>query len=293
MSTKNIIALLIAAVILVFLLASPVWAQVDGQEGSITRFGEDVEVEEGETVGGSITVFGGDVLIAGTVDGSVAVIGGDAKLESTAVVNGSLSVVGGRIEREAGSRVTGTVTSGSQFFPRGRIFVNPSTWFGFSLLASFLMLIGTLALGVIVVAFIPDHTEKIAMFIAREPWQSIGWGFLLALLIIPAMILLAVTIIGIPIIPVLAIFVAVAYIYGYIAASLLIGKRIFEVSKAVGASLIVETLVGLLVVGLLRFIPFIGGLIGLVVGLLGFGAVMLTKFGTGRPWFKRRQQVVA
>jgi hypothetical protein len=293
MEMKKLILIMLAVPLLVFLLAGPAWAQVDGQDGSITRFGEDVEVEEGETVGGSVTVFGGDVLIAGTVDGSVAVIGGDAKLESTAVVNGSLSAVGGRIEREAGSRVTGSVTSGSQFFPGGRSFVNPSTWFGFSLLASFLMLIGTLALGAMVVALIPDHTEKIAMFIAREPWQSIGWGFLLALLVIPAIILLAVTIIGIPLIPILAIFAAVAYIYGYIAASLLIGKRIFEVSKAVGASLIVETLVGLLVVGLLRFIPFVGGLIGLVIGLLGFGAVMITKFGTGRPWFKRRQPVVA
>jgi hypothetical protein len=287
---RNVILALAVVSALTILLSTPVLAQVDGRARDIVRFGEDLEVEEGEVASGDIVVFGGDAIIAGTVEGDVTVLGGDAELKSTALVDGGLTVLGGRIEREPGARVRGGTTSGTRFLSRGGFWINPTAWYGFSLAFNFLLLLGTLALGAIVVAFLPVHTEHIALFIAREPWQSIGVGFLALLVVVPAMILLAITIIGIPLIPLFVILVIAAYVYGYFAASLLIGKRIFEVSKARSSSLIVETLVGILVVGLLRFIPFIGGLIALVVGILGFGAVLLTKFGTGRPWFKRREE---
>jgi len=286
---KKIVILLAIVSAFIFVFSTTAWAQIDGEARNIVRFGEDIEIEEGEVVSGDLVVFGGDAIVAGTVEGNVTVLGGDVELKSTAEIDGELTVLGGRIEREPGAQVKEGVTSGRRFIPRRGFWIDPTTWFGFSLLFNFLTLLGTLALGAIVVALLPDHSEKIALFIAREPWQAVGVGFLALLLVVPAIVLLAITIIGIPLIPLFIIFVVVAYICGYIAASLLIGKRIFEVSKASASTPVAEAVVGILVVGLLRFIPFIGGLAGLVVGLLGFGAVLLTKFGTGKPWIKKRE----
>lgn len=286
---KKIVTLLAIVSAFIFVFSTTAWAQIDGEARNIVRFGEDIEIEEGEVVSGDLVVFGGDAIVAGTVEGNVTVLGGDVELKSTAEIDGELTVLGGRIEREPGAEVKEGVTSGRRFIPRRGFWIDPTTWFGFSLLFNFLTLLGTLALGAIVVALLPDYSEKIALFIAREPWQAVGVGFLALLLVVPAIVLLAITIIGILLIPLFIIFVVAAYIYGYIAASLLIGKRIFEVSKASASTPIAEAVVGILVVGLLRFIPFVGGLIGLVVGLLGFGAVLLTKFGTGRPWFRRKE----
>lgn len=285
---KNIVALLAIISAFIFVFSTAAWAQIDGEARNIVRFGEDIMIEEGEVVSGDLVVFGGDAVIAGTVEGNATVLGGDVELKSTAEIDGELTVLGGRIEREPGAEVKEGVTSGRKFFPQRAFWIDPTAWFGFSLLFNFLTLLGTLALGAIVVALLPDHSEKIALFIAQEPWQAVGVGFLALLLVIPAIVLLAITIIGIPLIPLFILSVIVAYIYGYIAASLLIGKRIFEVSKASTSTPIAEAVVGILVVGLLRFIPFVGGLVALIVGLLGFGAVLLTKFGTGRPWFKKK-----
>lgn len=288
---KKIVTLLAIVSAFIFVFSTSAWAQIDGEARNIVRFGEDIEIEEGEVVSGDLVVFGGDAIVAGTVEGNVTVLGGDVELKSTAEIDGELTVLGGRIEREPGAQVKEGVTSGRQFIPRRGFWIDPTTWFGFSLLFNFLTLLGTLALGAIVVALLPDYSEKIALFIAQEPWQAVGVGFLALLLVVPAIVLLAITIIGILLIPLFIIFVVVAYIYGYIAASLLIGKRIFEVSKASTSTPVAEAVVGILVVGLLRFIPFIGSLVALIVGLLGFGAVLLTKFGTGRPWFKKKEAV--
>lgn len=286
---KKIVTLLALVSAFIFAFSTIAGAQIDGEARNIVRFGEDIMIEEGEVVSGDLVVFGGDAVIAGTVEGNITVLGGDVELKSTTQIDGELTVLGGRIERERGARVQGGVTSGRRFFPRRGFWTDPTAWFRFSLLFNFLTLLGTLALGAIVVALLPDHSERIALFIAREPWQAVGVGFLALLLVIPAVVLLAVTIIGIPLIPLFVLSVIAAYTYGYIAASLLIGKRIFEVSKASAPTPIAEAVVGILVVGLLRFIPFIGSLVALIVGLLGFGAVLRTKFGTGRPWFRRKE----
>ena len=53
--------------------------------------------------------------------------------------------------------------------------------------------------------------------------------------------------------------------------------------SAIGASL-----AGLLVVSLVGFLPFVGFLFTLVLSILGWGAVIRTKFGTTDHWLGRK-----
>lgn len=291
---KKIIILPAVVLAFLFLIPGSVLALVNGNSETIVRFSKDVNIKRGEVVYGDVIVFNGDAIIAGKVQGNVVALGGDVKLKSTARITGQLTVLGGEIEREPGARIEGGIAGKGSIRPftyNHRWYWSPTAWLGASLIANFLFFLGTLALGIVVVALLPDHTEKVALFITREPWQSIGVGFLAFLLVIPSMVALAITLIGIPLIPLFLLFVIVSFIYGYFAACLVIGKRIFEVAKSTSSSPFFEMIVGVIVVGILRFVPFIGGLLGFVVSLLGVGAVLLTKFGTGKPWIKRKEML--
>ncbi len=291
---KKLVAIIAIIPVFLFLIPGFALSSVNGNKDTIVRFGRDVNVGRGEIVYGDVIVFNGDATIAGAVTGNVVVLGGDAELRSSAHINGELTVIGGNIEREPGARIGGGVRGAQNISPfdsRYSWFWSPGAWLGVSLIVNFIVILGSIGLGALIVALIPDHIEKTALFIAREPWQSIGVGFLAFILIIPAIVVLAITLIGIALIPLFILFVIISFIYGYFAACLIIGKRIFEVAKSASSSQIFEMIVGVLIVGVLRFVPFIGGLLGFVISLLGVGAVLLTKFGTGKPWVKKKEML--
>ena len=50
---------------------------------------------------------------------------------------------------------------------------------------------------------------------------------------------------------------------------------------------ILAALIGALIIGALRFVPFFGSLVNLVAIALGLGSIIRTKYGTGRPWLKK------
>lgn len=92
----------------------PAGIDVSGNGDEIVRAGGDVVVRAGETVD-SVTVFGGDAIIAGTVRRSVVAVGGDVILRGTARVgtlmkpeDATVFAIGGTTRTAPGAIVTGT-----------------------------------------------------------------------------------------------------------------------------------------------------------------------------------------
>jgi hypothetical protein len=92
----------------------PSGIDVSGNGDEIVRAGGDVVVRPGEVVD-SVTVFGGDAVIAGTVRHSVVAVGGDVVLRSTARVgtlmkpdDATVFAIGGTTRTAPGAIVTGT-----------------------------------------------------------------------------------------------------------------------------------------------------------------------------------------
>lgn len=80
----------------------------------IVKVGSDVRIAAGETVD-SVTVFGGDAVIAGTVRRSVVAVGGDIRLRDGAQVGTEMAAgdttvlaIGGKTTVAPGATVTGT-----------------------------------------------------------------------------------------------------------------------------------------------------------------------------------------
>ncbi|MDW7738925.1 MAG: polymer-forming cytoskeletal protein [Bacillota bacterium] len=139
------------------------------------------------------------------------------------------------------------------------------------------------ALAALTSTLFPKHVRAAGNAITVKPGPVIGWGILAAVLAIPLMILLAITIIGIPLIIVEILFLAAAAILGYTGLTGLIGSRIIRNEAVDNANSLGAIALGVLIIGLIGMIPILGWLVTLTVYILAIGAALVTRFGASDP----------
>jgi len=242
--------------------------------GSLEAAAGSVSIGEGGTIGGDVRVAAGELSIAGSVDGSVEAGVDSLRLFSTASVAGDLRYSrDADFDREDGATVGGSVTA-----VRG---LSPDVGFGgFSLpdpgplnvVFGIYWAIVTLLLGAILLLAFPRFTADLAGEVSTNPLRSGGVG-LAGLIGIPiALVLIAITIVGIPL-----------TLLGFMAWGLAVFVSIPLGEYAVGSWALsytdvenrwVALLVGVVGVAALSRVPLVGWLVELVVFLLGFGALL-------------------
>ncbi len=265
----------IVTIAFIMFLSLPVEAK------NIFKLGHDVTITEGQEVD-NIVAVGGQITVNGLVEQNVLAVGGSVVLTNKAVVRGKVIVVGGVIARGSGSLVYGDITE-----------INSSTLSssiasalrgeseGWSLILNIISLCFfaiILIVALIMTLLIPRSLAVIANAIQTNKLKSFLMGFLVTLMIVPFFMLLAISIIGIFLIPLAFTALLLAAIIGFIAFGSLLGNfiltRIFHGYKK---SLIKETVVGLILLWLLGWIPFhIGMLIKVLAITFGLGGVLLT-----------------
>ncbi len=231
----------------------------------------------------NVVVVGANARIGGRVLGEVVCVGGSVYLDSTAVVDGTAVAIGGTVERSPGAQVYGEQVSvglGSlgQLWPR----IGP---FGFNRWQhsfAFGRLLEVVFLGCIVSWLFQQPVERIASAINLNPAKATLFGLLAYLAVIPLTILFIITILGIPLVPILWLLVFVARFMGQVALGLLAGRWLAPFLKLEAADMALA-LLGLVVLALISFLPVIGGLASLFYGLVGFGAAIWSRLGTQLP----------
>lgn len=236
--------------------------------GNVEAAAGNVYVQPDAEIGGNLEAAAGNVVVAGTVGGNAELAGGTVTLAESATIDGDVEyAVGedGEFTNE-GATVGGTITEVED--------VQAGPWEGpqvpgwvFGVYGFFV----NLALGALLLLVLPGFSAAVADRVATDPLRSAGYG-LLALVAIPILlVLVAITIIGIPLAVVGAILfgllVWVALVYGRFA----VGAWLLSLADVENRWL--ALVVGLLLLGLLALIPWVGGLIDFVVVLLGLGAV--------------------
>ena len=290
-------------------------AEPDGRvvRGNIFRIGQSVYVPAGELRRGDITVIGGRVVVDGQVSGDIVVIGGSAQFGPEAVARRDVVIVGGRLTRDPGARFARNVEEiglgmidldfGDFSMPwrSGQFF--GSQWQD---LGAWLMRFAFFGLlGSVVLLVSAGSAERVAWRVAREPVKAGFVGLLAQLLFLPllvtAIVLLVITIIGIPLlvlVPVVLVGAMVLMVLGFTGVAQGVGQRFFG-GGAGGWSVFVLFWLGLLLVMIptlageaLGLVPWLGifavmlGIVGFVVEYVawtaGMGAVILNRFG-GEP----------
>ena len=233
--------------------------QIDRSYGPTIRIGQDYTLRANEVVRDVRTVFG-DVTIDGRVDQDVVVVLGSARLGPTAIVDGSLVVVGGGATIAQGASVRrdmvvvgGTLDAPSDFSPGGEHVV-----IGFPVLGNALrgivpwitrgllwgrlivpelrwiwIVVGTVFLIALLINTLFDRAVRgCADALIARPLSSFLLGLLVAVLSVPALAILAATVIGLAVVPFVLCAIVLAGIVGKVGVARAIGRGIIKPASA-------------------------------------------------------------
>lgn len=285
--------------------------------GDVVTLGGNVDL--GGSSSGDLAAIGGSVAVSGKVGGDVAAIGGDVALGKGAAIGGDVSVVGGHLSKDDGAAIKGSISqvglgalrgilpalthgglklamasgAGSHYHSHWRHDSDdeePSAGARFLKAGAFLVFI--LGLGAVLclsAVFLPQETLAVATAIRSDFWRSAGAGTLMVILFLPALLVLTVSILGIPLVPLAILAWCAAALFGVAAFSRLLAERAAEsLQKPLPAAPLAVGLGWLI----LETLPFVGKLIGgFIGGTLAFaGFLILTcgmVAGLGAVWNTR------
>jgi hypothetical protein len=278
----------------------------DSLSGGMVVLGGSATLENGSTLEGDVVVMGGSLRSNGTIEGDAVVLGGLIDLGDSAVVEGSAVAIGGNVQRAPGARVEGDVVSDVDGIfpfiipgiiqipnwdgapsiivpgevPQVNVRVNPFWDVLWVLVRSFLWAF----LAVLVVLFLPRNAERTASAVVAQPLASGGLGCATTIVVPILLVALAITICGIPISLVGFFLLIVGWAFGVIVVGMEVGRRLAQLLKqdwalpvSAGLGTFGLTLVSNSIGALL---PCFGWLAPALIGCLGLGAVLLTRFGS-------------
>jgi hypothetical protein len=156
-------------------------------------------------------------------------------------------------------------------FTRPRFYLHQAVWFAAA------MLVGWLGL-VLFPAFFQATSRAVG-----SGWSSLGVGVGVLAGMPVAMVVAAVTLVGIPIsLMLLAVYLPAIYL-AKIWVGAFLGRILLKPAGAAKGDWLLGLLVGLLLLTIVGFIPYLGGLVRLGVVCLGLGAFAGQLYRASRP----------
>jgi hypothetical protein len=246
---------------------------------SIIKIGNDVTLEEGQQAD-MILVVGGQVTVYGLVEKNVVAVGGSIILASRAVVYGDVICVGGVISRGSGADVYGDLMEiNASSLAASISSILQGDMEGWSLMLHVISLCFfaiILIIALILTLLIPRSLALVAHAIEQHKIKSFVWGWLVTLAIVPFFMLLAISIIGIFLMPLAFTALLLASIVGFIAVGAILGNLVMvSIFRGYKKSLLKETMVGVSLLWLAGWIPYLGMVIKVVAITTGMGGVFL------------------
>ncbi len=238
--------------------------------GDITSFGGKVEIK-GE-MRGNVTAFNSNVIIDGDVNGDITLFGGAITLHKGSQIYGHVDLYGASEQKEQGTQVEGNITDHT----RHSWFLGTPGEFSFP----FWSMLAWVVLGIVLITLLPEHVMFVRTTAATKTRRSLIIGLLSILLAPAVLVVLIALILPIPLAIILALGLFAAWALGTVAIGWIVGERIMRAVAPRHNTRLVDVVVGLAVLVLVGSLPYIGWLITIGVGLLGLGAVFLSRFGT-------------
>lgn len=277
----------------------------DVKKDDFVRIGGKIKIEDYQLVQGDVVSVVGGVTIDGKVRGDVVCVVGNIDLGPSAVVNGDVVCVMGNLSKDKNARVRGeTVTVGSGVggdgFPFPGVTFFPFGGGIFRVIAKIVKFTILVLLLLIVFYFMPERMKKSSSYASGSFLKSLGVGVLIiffgSIVILIAAIILAITIIGIPLSLLLFLSYLALLVVCYFVAALALGNIVAGKMQVARDSIYLKGLIGLFILelpgllsSLMSVVPvftfvrmpigIIGKFIVFLAILIGVGAFVLSKGG--------------
>jgi len=258
------------------------WAQsfrVDnrGHVGDGIVVGAGDFILEGE-VKRSVTIFTSNADVSGSIGRELTMAGGSLTLTNTARVGGNLSA---RVHQLKDVHIAdGATIAGKrdiQLQVKKSQFTRPRFYFHQAVRLASAMLVGWLGL-VLFPGFFRATTQAVG-----SGWRSLGLGVGVLAGVPVAMVVVAITLVGIPVsLMLLALYLAAIYL-AKIWVGAFLGRILLRPGGATKHEWLLGLLLGLLILTIVGFIPYLGGLVRLGMVCLGLGAFAWQLYQASRP----------
>ena len=258
----------------------------------IVALGRDLLLE-GQALSHAV-VISGDARVSGEIEGDLIILGGNAHLATTASVGGDVYVLGGRIDAASGAAIGGRSVAYPEAsdlwitLMEGPSMGLPSTsrvvlgarlallafW---SFMVLFLLAIGRREL--------VSTSESVQV----EPFRN----FFVGLTGVAAMVLTALffsafsgALLGVPLLVLVAVVALVLRFWGMVAVFHALGSWLHRRMGQRRPVPLTAATWGLLTLGVLKLIPYLGIWSWTMATFIGVGAALNTKMGRREPWLE-------
>jgi len=221
---------------------------------------------EGE-VARSVTIATSSADLSGNVGRDLTVAAGSLTLNNTARVGGNLTA---HVHHLKDVHITDGATivgkRNIQVHVRKSRLTRPGFYFGQALWLAAAMLVGWLAL-LLFPGFFQSSTQAVG-----SGWRSLALGLGVLAGAPVAIVVTAITLVGIPVsLMLLAVYLAAIYM-AKVWVGAFLGRIVLKPAGTTKRDWLLGLLVGLVILTVIGFIPYLGGLIRLAVICLGLGA---------------------
>jgi cytoskeletal protein CcmA (bactofilin family) len=236
----------------------------------------DVKIEG--LVEGDVRAEFGDVLVNAPVKGDVIVGWGDVDLGPEARISGNLECESGEITGNRGA-VEGHMMARGMALDFDES--NEPGILGF--VGWLFAALAFAACAVLAAVLAPGPLASAARRVGESPGRAFVYGLVSLPAFFVLCVILAVTIIGIPLLLLLVPAYLALVFFGALVAAFFIGTRILMVTGRYRVGNALAAVVGALILAATTFIPVLGDLLPYALSLLGTGAVILALFSRRRP----------
>jgi cytoskeletal protein CcmA (bactofilin family) len=261
---------------------------------NVILFGGKLNVGEDASIGKDLRIYGGQCTVNGSINGTLKggvgsfVMGGksgdikikadEIKIKSSARISGDLTVKGKDAPIvEEGAIITGETKIQKPSEKKEAFFLTFAPVIAcFITFLRIVCFVAKIIVGLILIALFKSFVRRIMDTLIIKPWKSLGWGFLVLIVIPVAVVILFIVMIGFPF-AVFGIYLySILFYLSSIFISLVVGEKVIQLFKKKGEiSLYLSLIVGIVVVYVLGLIPILGIIIKIFVLLFGAGALLL------------------
>jgi hypothetical protein len=252
--------------------------------GTLVILNGDVTITEDAGLDGDAHLVSGKLTLKGPILGDVSALGGTLVLGENASIRGVLNHGGGTLDGSDAGNVAGKINTGTGIqIPEINIPQQTQSIGG--LAARWLVsaaLAGVLALGLN--RYLPYQLRLVGETSVKHVLVATAMGILIGIVGLTLIVLLAYTIVLIPV-ALLGFFILVfSMVYGWIAFALFLGQLVAAQLAASKPRWFVfgSVFIVFLAMNMVGAIPAAGGIASILFGIISLGAVFLTRFGLRR-----------
>lgn len=137
-------------------------------------------------------------------------------------------------------------------------------------------LLASFVTGALIIRLLPGPVAAAASTATRKPLQAVGLGLVALIVALPAVVLLGITIVGLPLALMLLVAFFVSLYLSHLVAALALGQWLVKMG-AMHQSPYFALIIGLVVLAIVGLVPLLGGVVGFAALLLGLGTIVMAK----------------